>query len=938
MKLIKRILLGFAAFFLVSLFLPNYFFSTDILNTIPIFSVDTWNKPHNSLLADPVFQFEPWRHYAKERLSKLELPFINDRNGGGVPFFANPQAGVLSPFNIIYFLFPRAFSLHFIHFLKLFIFGFFTFLYAKKIGVKKEYSFLVALSAVSSGFFITWLQWPHTSVFLFVPVVLYITERAFLEKNAQYRFLVLLSISITLAYFAGHPETFFHLLMIHFFYTFLRFRENRSFFFKIVFASGIGISVSAIQLFPFLEYLFHSSVLENRLERDNYFFLPLKSLVLYIFPFLFGAPHTSFYRPIASFTNFQEVISGYVGAGVLSFSLVGFILKKTDKMVQIWITVVAVSFLLAYNIWPFNYINELPVISASANHRMSAFVSFGICILFGLTLDNVISFLRKKISSRSITVIIILVGIFFVVEQWIASHVLQSFPARTQEVIQYIAQHILYILITSILFLFLYLFINNKKKYSFVFFALSIFLQSTVLFVGYNTVFSKQSYYPVPRLIQKLQSLPKGRYIEIGNPSIPENINSIYGLHHIGNDDALEIRRFKEAFDAEFPQKNEWKNPEHASLPSLQKFGIQYVISDYDIRFTRDVAQSKKSQRFPLTHDVSVPLVAKNMTFAGIRILTANHNRVNTCSIHFSLADSMKKVLTTTKVQCSQVRDLMRHFVKFPEVKLKSGEKYQLIVEPKNISDENYISLWGDSAGQPYLEVFYENEKTLGYTLLYKDQASYLFHVSSSQEITFGGVHSILSQKPERILLETASKQESRLEIKIPNYPGWAVRLDGKPHPLNTNPLFLSSVIPEGQHVVEFSYKPFSLLLGAIITFFTGIFGLIYILRNLRNEVLIKKLHQNWIRWVQRTVKSTRWWHNVIVLIGGLIVGMLLFIAVAEIIPIRFMMPETTAINWYTVHKYPRQQEYFYFFFGFSFILIITIFIWSLWIWKKQKK
>jgi uncharacterized membrane protein YfhO len=50
-------------------------------------------------------------------------------------------------------------------------------------------------------------------------------------------------------------------------------------------------------------------------------------------------------------------------------------------------------------------------------------------------------------------------------------------------------------------------------------------------------------------------------------------------------------------------------------------------------------------------------------------------------------------------------------------------------------------------------------------------------------------------------------------------YPGWVATIDGQPAKIFTaDGIFLGVAVPAGQHAVELSYRPGSLLLGAAIS------------------------------------------------------------------------------------------------------------------------
>jgi hypothetical protein len=70
-----------------------------------------------------------------------------------------------------------------------------------------------------------------------------------------------------------------------------------------------------------------------------------------------------------------------------------------------------------------------------------------------------------------------------------------------------------------------------------------------------------------------------------------------------------------------------------------------------------------------------------------------------------------------------------------------------------------------------------------------------------------------------RVTVVTHSAAETFLVLGDVYYPGWEARLDGRPVPLyRTDSILRGVVVPPGDHVVEFVFRPRSLYLGAAIT------------------------------------------------------------------------------------------------------------------------
>lgn len=70
----------------------------------------------------------------------------------------------------------------------------------------------------------------------------------------------------------------------------------------------------------------------------------------------------------------------------------------------------------------------------------------------------------------------------------------------------------------------------------------------------------------------------------------------------------------------------------------------------------------------------------------------------------------------------------------------------------------------------------------------------------------------ILSHEPSRVRIEVESDTPGILVLHDLDYPGWEARVDGEAKPVHkANLLFRGVEVPAGRHMVEFTFRPFSL-------------------------------------------------------------------------------------------------------------------------------
>lgn len=940
------IILSFVSLFFLSIILPGNLFPSDVINNFPSYSINTWEKPKNSLLADPVFQFEPWRKYAKENISKGIFPFWNNLNGSGSPFFANPQTAVLYPLNFLYYLLPFKISSYLIPLLKLYIFGFFTYLYLRAINSSRLTAMLGTIAATFSGFPIVWLLWPHTNVFILFPLILHATEKIYKGSSYIHRWYIVLTISYFAAILGGHPETLFLIGIFHALYVLLRFWNKKRKIIPVFISIICGILLGSIQIIPFLEYLFNSYAYQTRTLTDVSF-LPFQSIILNLIPFLSGAPHSDYYRPVTTSTNFQEAIGGYVGTGIILFVFWQIFSSKKDTLVKIWIFIIGFSFVMAYNIIHKALISYIPVINQNANSRFIAFFGFGMAVLFTLFLNNIGKIrINTVIFNKILYLALPIITILIVFLNYFILDLLHIQSSKIQNFIVFLQYHLIFITITTIVFFILLIkAINTKQKRNFYLCSLAIplLLQNLFLLWNYNPVTSQDNYYPENTITKKLNRLPPGKILEIGNLMLPSNINLMYHFASVDNNDAVQIFGYKESFDKAFPIKNQWNNVDEVDLNNLKKFGIKYVLSDYNLNYHKQIIEGKYDRIHPpltSSNPFIIHFRALENNVKQIRLLTANFNRVNTCTIQITIYDiKMIENLARNTYRCKDIRDYSYFTFNIPDNHLVKGTEYTVKIESPNGTMSNSIALWGSSDGDPFAQFYYGNNDTKNkYRQLFYDTNVFIWEIPDFSEIETKAKYTLLSWDPQKISIVTDNLQTEKLEIKNTYYPGWSVYIDGKQSELiNTNP-FMAVSVPEGKHFVEFKYLPYSFYIGGSISSFTFFILLIYLIRKEKKELWWQFFNRRWLSWANLVSKRITWPYHVFFLSISFITSVLIFITVIRLLAIPFSMPFTTGINWLTVNHYPKQQDYFYFLFGFIFVTIFTYIFWLILIWIKRRK
>ena len=163
----------------------------------------------NYELIDSAVQFQPWLEHSRERMPSP--PLWNPNVGLGRPFLANAQSAWLSPFSLPAYFLPFWWSLGVIAVLKVFTAAFGTFLLARALAMGYAGSLLAGLVYGFSLYFVVWIAWPQSGVWALLPWLLLLAELA-LRRPGPLPAAGLAAV-VAAQFFAGHPESSFHLLV-----------------------------------------------------------------------------------------------------------------------------------------------------------------------------------------------------------------------------------------------------------------------------------------------------------------------------------------------------------------------------------------------------------------------------------------------------------------------------------------------------------------------------------------------------------------------------------------------------------------------------------------------------------------------------------------------------------------------------------------------------
>ncbi len=342
----------------------------------------------NFELADAITVFHPFFRHARDTLP--DVPLWNPHVMAGRPFLANAQSAVFSPFIWPAYVLPFWKALAVIAALKLWVGALGTFMLGRALGMRFGGALLAGLVFSFGTFFVAWLAWPLTNIFPLLPWLLLLSE-LIVRRPAALPGAGLAAL-VALAFFGGHPESSFHVLVatVLFFgfrllLTWSRAGRNRSLLVRpaLVFAAALaaGTAMAAAMLVPLFELLAHSGDYERRLGWEPGHADARYLGTLFLFDY-WGRPTQT---PLAGIVSNR---GWYAGGITLMLAPIALILRPTATRIAVAVFG-AVCLLVVVGADPFfSAVTALPGFRTAHNGRMVIFVLFALALLAGWGLDD----------------------------------------------------------------------------------------------------------------------------------------------------------------------------------------------------------------------------------------------------------------------------------------------------------------------------------------------------------------------------------------------------------------------------------------------------------------------------------------------------------------------------------------------------------------------
>ena len=328
----------------------------------------------------------PLQQEVRERLPEPALwnPYIQ----GGRPLLADAQSATFSPFSLPSYVLPFYTSLAFVAAMKLFVAAFGTFVLGRALGMRLGGALLAGAAYGLNLWLVTWLVYPHASVWALIPLLLWTTERLVRRPDLLSGAAVAAVSAAVL--FSGHPESAFHAFLTAALFFVLRVLQGRragrgELLRRAGFFAGglaLGALVAAAAVLPFLEFVARSADIAQRSGTAELHVIDKRFLLGFALYDYWGRGTST------SIELFLLARANYIGALPLMLGAAALIVRPNVLRIAL-AAFAAVCVAVAYKVpvvW--DVVTALPLFSSGHNNRLPLLALLAIALLAGFGLDE----------------------------------------------------------------------------------------------------------------------------------------------------------------------------------------------------------------------------------------------------------------------------------------------------------------------------------------------------------------------------------------------------------------------------------------------------------------------------------------------------------------------------------------------------------------------
>ncbi|MBA2302819.1 MAG: YfhO family protein [Acidobacteria bacterium] len=757
---------------------------------------------------DVLGYFFPYHVLPARLLAEGHLPLWNPYVFSGMQLLGDGQTAMLYPPNWLFFLLPSAAALSYALLLQFSIAGIGTYLFARSLGLWRLPAFISGVAYMFCGFLTARVV--HMSIMsgaALIPLILFCLDRllalqgrAGARRDLQFRWFSATVLALACQAFAGHPQIPVYTGLAVGFYTIVRglersvgaraWRPLATGLMLLTGASLLGYALAAIQLLPWIE----AARLSVRAAGPDFAFVFGTSTsgaewLLFLFPYLLGAHSTSVFA--AGSIGIQEAVrawehSSYVGilplalAGVALWhfaELTGFLTTKAApgaraadaamlrrrwySMLFLVLLLVAGVTLAAGSYTPVSQlVYRIPALgSLRAVERGAVLASFSLTLMAGLGLQRIIERPQRRVWLLIPAAAIVAVPALFV---W------QPHTAEAQPLFGMAAQDLRH------------LSIERPNAYVPVLWALAS-----------GSLLAWWSCRPSGSLTQVVAAaLVLG---DLGLYAISFNPTANRRLYEYRPQSVQAMRRDGDLFRKATVVVETNELPVRTAQETLAlSWGMVHDVEDVNGFNSLQPRRYTDYLFGPDAHDVSYGYLRDPALFRSDSAILSSLNVryvLVPSGVRMDLGSHLRAVYENANVRVYENTHV------YPRAYF--SDSVRVVLDPRAVL-------------QQVTEAGFDGRREA----LVESEAA-----PSLQRPTSPATCTATRDSPNELSVTTVTAEPRFLVVSEMYAPGWRAYVDGVETPVyRTNYLFRGVVVPAGQHLVQFVYRPISIAVGAAVS------------------------------------------------------------------------------------------------------------------------
>jgi len=297
----------------------------DLAQRSLLYRIDAQAPRANPLLSDTERALSPWLEESRRELLDLRFPVWNRYEGNGAPQLGNAQTAVLSPFSVPIDVLGFRWGSLIADIAKIVVGYLGVLALVRALGGRFVAQAIAASTFVLSGYFVVWLYWPLPSEMSLLPVAML----AFLATYSSARRQLLTQAGVICAIaLAGHPETAaFSGVLVAAFVLIVHGETGIRAVVCCLRNMLIGLSLAAVQIVPFLNYLRQSEVFNVPTSAGRSIVLQPSFILSALTANGLGRPPGTLASSIEFTTqpNFNELLGSYVSPVAVLLAVIGIV-------------------------------------------------------------------------------------------------------------------------------------------------------------------------------------------------------------------------------------------------------------------------------------------------------------------------------------------------------------------------------------------------------------------------------------------------------------------------------------------------------------------------------------------------------------------------------------------------------------------------------------